>query len=80
MGEEEGDDGVGGASEGFQHVSTGREDVGRGEGRGEGEDVVFGDVVQFVAVKGAFLVNDGGAAAFVPAFSLIRARPEKGFW
>lgn len=67
--EEEGDDGVGRADEGVQQVSTGREDAGGGEGRGEREDVVFGDVVQFVAVKGAFLVNDGGAVAFVAASS-----------
>lgn len=39
---------------------------GRGrEGGGGGEDVVFGDVVKFVAVERAVLVDDGFAVAFV---------------
>lgn len=35
--------------------------------REEGEDVVFGDVIQFVAIEGAGFVDDGGAIAFIAA-------------
>jgi len=35
------------------------------QGRGEGQDVVFGDVVGFVAVEGAGAVDDGCVIAFV---------------
>lgn len=57
--EEEGDEGVGFADEGGEEGAVGMEDGGAGEAGGEGEDVVFGDLV-IPLVGGRGFGGEGG--------------------
>lgn len=56
---------MGVADVGCEEGAVGVEGGGRGERRRQTEDVVFGGVVEFVAVGGAGFVDDAAAVAFV---------------